>query len=78
MPATWNAQFRTRDIYLLYAFEDVMFRWDHVARTVHMRFIGDRHETRVPNDQRLWNDAICFGHEIDAATYHAGMPGWLN
>ena len=67
-------QFRGRDIFLDYPFEDVMFRFDHYAKRFYRRFYGDPGEAEVPHNNSLLNDAMRFGKETDAATYGAGKP----
>ena len=66
--------FASEDRFIHYDFEDVMFSWDHRTRKVRMKFIGDAHETEVPRDQRLFNEAVAGGREISRASYTAGRP----
>lgn len=67
-------QFRDRDVYLDYDFEDVMFRFEHSTRHFFRKFYGESEEKEVPFDNRLLNDAILGGTEIDAKTYQEGKP----
>ena len=67
-------QFRDRDIFIDYDFEDVMFRYEHSTRRFFRRFYGESNENEVPHDNRLLNDAILGGSEINAKTYQAGKP----
>ena len=67
-------QFRDRDIFIDYDFEDVMFRYEHSTRRCFRRFYGESNENEVPHDNRLLNDAILGGSEIEAKTYQAGKP----
>lgn len=66
--------FKDQDRFILYDFEDVMFFWNHAERKVYMKFVGDGHETEVPHDQRLLNDAILGGQEISRDAYVSGRP----
>ncbi|WP_110946881.1 hypothetical protein [Pseudomonas sp. UBA5706] len=67
--------FAARDVYLDYDFEEVTFRWDHRARTVHVKFYGaDESAELVPADSRLYNDAILYGREISREEYEKGFP----
>jgi len=65
-------QFRDRDIFIDYPYEEVMFRFDHTARVFFRKLYGNAKESSVPHDNRLLNDAIRFGDETDAAAYAAG------
>jgi hypothetical protein len=61
------------DVYLDYAFEDVMFRWDQQRRLIFVKFDGEsENNTPVPHDNRLFNDALRFGIEICKDEYLKG------
>jgi hypothetical protein len=62
------------DVYVFYDFEDVMFRWAASEQKVFRKFVGDshEHETEVPHSNKLFNDALRFGDEIDARKYQGG------
>ncbi|MEW6342935.1 MAG: hypothetical protein AB1704_19930 [Pseudomonadota bacterium] len=60
------------DIFDDYAFENVMFRWDHHARTIYRKFYGKAESGPVHADNRLYNDALRFGDEISVEAYAAG------
>lgn len=66
--------FSQGDVYIDYAFEDVMFRYENSTRLFYRKFDGETEEREVPFDNRLLNDAERFGDECDAATYHKGRP----
>ncbi|HAH32143.1 MAG TPA: hypothetical protein DCL44_07510 [Elusimicrobia bacterium] len=68
-------QFRDRDIYLDYDFEDVMFRYEFTTRRFFRKFYGKSEEDEVRYDNRLLNDAMRFGDETDAKTYQTGKMG---
>jgi hypothetical protein len=67
-------QFRDRDIYIDYDFEEVLFRYECATRRFFRKFYGKPDEDEVPHDNRLLNDAMRFGEEADAKTYQAGKP----
>ena len=67
-------QFRDRDIFIDYDFEDVMFRYEPGSRRFFRKFYGESKEDEVPYDNRLLNDAMQFGDETDAKTYQVGKP----
>jgi hypothetical protein len=62
--------FNVRDICVDYAFEEVRFRWDHVARKIYRKFYRESESTEpVPHDNRLFKDALRFGDEITRDAY---------
>jgi hypothetical protein len=69
-----NERFRQGDVFIDDDFEDVMFRYDAPSRRFFRKFYGESQESEVPHDNRLLNDAIRFGMEMDAASYHFGKP----
>lgn len=73
MPVGKGEHFALRDVYIDYPFEEVMYRWDHVARKVFVRFYGETEVARaLPYDNRLFNDALLYGSEITAEQYEDG------
>ncbi|AJC19362.1 hypothetical protein RO07_00590 [Pandoraea pulmonicola] len=67
--------FRDADVYIDYPFEAVMYRWDHVARDVHVRFYGaDELAAPVAHDNHLFNEAIRFGTQVTRERYEQGNP----
>ena len=64
--------FRYRDVFIDYPFEDVLFRYEHGSRRFFRKFYGESNEKEVPHDNRLLNEAISSGDEIDATNYHTG------
>ena len=63
-------EFSKRDIYIDYAFEEVMFRWDHIKREIYIKFYNKDESTKpIPHDNRLFNDALRFGDEISKEDY---------
>ena len=63
---------RGRDVFIGYDFEDVMFRYEHATDRFFCKFVGKTVEVEVPFDDRLLNDAMRFGEEIDARAYLTG------
>ena len=33
--------FSEKDVYIDYSFEEVMYRWDHKAEKIHVKFYGE-------------------------------------
>ncbi|WP_083941248.1 hypothetical protein [Pseudoduganella violaceinigra] len=65
--------FAENDVFIDYSFEKVMYRWDHVAKKVYVRFYGeDERLEPVPHDNRLYNEAILSGDQIDRENYEKG------
>ena len=69
-----NERFRQGDVFIDYDFEDVLFRYDAGSRRFFRKFYGESKESEVPHDNRLLNDAIRFGNETEAMSYHSGKP----
>ena len=70
MPVEKGSTFDARDVFIDYPFEEVMFRWDHQARKIYVCFYGDGESPEpVPHDNRLFNDALLCGDEIDRLQY---------
>lgn len=69
-----NEQFRIRDIFIDYEYEEVMFRFELSTRRFFKKFYGESKETEVPYNNRMLNDAIRFGDEVDSRAYQAGKP----
>ena len=67
-----NESFRQGDVFVDHDFEEVMFRYEFSTRRLFRKFYGESKEDEIPHDNRLLNDAIRFGEEIDAKTYQAG------
>ncbi|MDH4188196.1 MAG: hypothetical protein OEV08_14490, partial [Nitrospira sp.] len=59
-------------IYIDVEFEKAMFRYHHTSGTYFRKFYGDSKEMIVPRDNRLLNDALRDGLEIDATAYALG------
>lgn len=69
-----NDQFRDRDVFIDFPFEEVMFRYEHATRQFFRKLYGNAKESAVPHDNRLLNDAIRSGDETDAKAYATGKP----
>lgn len=68
-----NEEFAKRDIYVDYPFEQVMFRWSKKEKSFYRKFYGEiEYFEPIPNDNRLLNDALRFGDEIDIWEYKNG------
>ena len=66
--------FAQRDIYIDYDFEEVTYRWDHKLKNVYVRFYGKPEKIEpIPQDNRLFNDALLYGCEITREEYERGF-----
>jgi hypothetical protein len=67
-------RFADADVFVDYSFEQVMYRWDHIAKKIYVRLYGeDEKSSPVPHDGRLFNDALLYGEEISREVYERGM-----
>jgi hypothetical protein len=69
MVLLYSEDFRTRDIYLDYPFEDVKFRWDKQTKKVYRRYYGKK-EDEVDHSSDMFNQAIAAGTEITRDEYY--------
>lgn len=69
-----NEQFRIRDIFIDYEYEEVMYRYEHSTKRFFFKRYGESKEYEVRHDSPMLNDAIRFGDETDSKTYQAGKP----
>lgn len=70
-----GSHFLNRVVFVDYPFERVMFRCDPKSKGVYRKFYGENEDPQaVPDDNRLFNEALRFGDEITAAQYAAGKP----
>lgn len=69
-PVQKGVTFQDRDVFVDYPFEEVMFRWDHQAELIYRCFYGEGEWPEpLPHDNRLFNDALLYGDEIDRQQY---------
>jgi hypothetical protein len=65
--------FDQEDIYIYYDFEEVMFRWDHQSKQVYRKFYSEQEfAAPIPQDNRLYTDALLSGSEITQEEYDKG------
>jgi len=65
--------FAMNDVFIDYAFEEVMYRWDHTTQKIYVRFYGeDESPEPISHDNRLFNDAILSGDAISREQYERG------
>ena len=70
MPIEKGSQFKERDIFVDYPFEEVMFRWDHLQQQAFRKFYGmPEGKDPVPHENRLFNDALLYGSAISKEQY---------
>jgi hypothetical protein len=65
--------FNLKDIYVDYPFEEVMYRWSCEEKRIYVKFYGEEEKNDpVPQDNRLYNDALLYGDEISKEEYQKG------
>lgn len=70
MPINKGELFAYKDVYIDYPFEEVMFRWDHEAEKIYVKFYGkEERQEPVPYDNKLFNDALLYGNEMTKEEY---------
>lgn len=57
------------DVYVIYSFEDVAFRWEHTSGRVFRRFKGTGRESETIHSNRLFTDAQIGGRLATAEEY---------
>jgi len=63
----------TKDIYIDYPFEEVMFRRMKKDGAIYRKFYGEGESSElISHDNRLFNDALLSGDEITQEEYEAG------
>ncbi|WP_434779449.1 hypothetical protein [Neisseria sp. Ec49-e6-T10] len=67
-----SAQLATRDIYIDYDLEEVMFRWDFSKKQAYRKFYNEQEESLVPINNKLYNEVLLFGDEISKEQYEQG------
>lgn len=63
----------TKDVYIDYPFEEVMFRRAQIDGSIHRKFYGqEEFPDAIPRDNRLYNEALLSGNEITRDEYVKG------
>ena len=65
--------FRKGDVYIDFPFEDVLYRYEFKTRRLFCRFYGCP-ENEIPQDSKLFHDAISAGAVTTAERYAQGGP----
>ncbi len=64
---------KTKDIYIDYPFEEVMFRHMRKDGAIYRKFYGESESLElISHDNRLFNDALLSGNEISYEEYKQG------
>lgn len=70
-----GAHFFCRAVFVDYPFESVMFRSDPETKQIYRKFYGQDEGTQaIPEDNRLFNEALRFGAEITELQYATNKP----
>jgi len=63
----------TKEIYIDYPFEEVMFRRNNKNGSVYRKFYGEKESAEpIPHNNKLYNDALLSGNEITHDEYKKG------
>jgi hypothetical protein len=63
----------TKDVYMDYSYEEVMFRRMKKDGAIYRKFYGEEESLElIPHDNRLFNDALLYGEEITKEEYDEG------
>jgi hypothetical protein len=63
----------TKDVYVDYSFEEVMFRRMKKDGAIYRKFYGEKESLElISHDNRLFNDALLYGEEITKEEYDEG------
>jgi len=63
----------TKNIYIDYPFEEVMFRRMSINGSIHRKFYGEFESNElIHSNNKLYNDALLFGMEITKKIYLTG------
>lgn len=66
----------TKDVYIDYPFENVMFRRTKKDGAIYRKFYGEQESSEViSDDNRLFNEALLSGDEITLEEYEIGKKG---
>lgn len=66
-------RFDREDIFVVYSYEAVMFRWNFKEKKIYRKFYGEAESNQsVPEENKLFNESLRFGEEITAAEYWNG------
>jgi len=66
----------TKDVYIDYPFENVMFRRMKKDGAIYRKFYGEQESSEViSDDNRLFNEALLSGDEITLEEYEIGKKG---
>ncbi|MCF6258345.1 MAG: hypothetical protein L3K25_18965 [Gammaproteobacteria bacterium] len=66
----------TKDVYIDYPFEEVMFRRMKKNGVIYRKFYGEEESFElIPHDNKLYSDALLSGNEITKEEYEAGKKG---
>jgi len=65
--------FNTKDVYIDYPFEEVMYRCMKKNGAIYRKFYGEGESSEmISDDNRLFNDALLYGDEITQEDYERG------
>ena len=73
MPIKTGPYLNTKDIYIDYSFEEVLFRRMKSDGSIYKKFYGEEESKRPSSsDDKLYCDALLYGNEITKDDYEKG------
>ncbi len=70
MPIKTGEYLNSKDIYINYEFEEVLFRRECSNKNIYRKFYGEYESKEViAFDNRLYTDAILYGEEVTKEVY---------
>ena len=74
MPIKTGEYLNTKDVYIDYPFEEVMFRRTHKDGLIYRKFYGEEESLQtIPYSNKLYTDALLSGNEITKEEYTNGI-----
>jgi hypothetical protein len=75
MPIKTGPYLDTKEVFIDYPYEEVMFRRDHISGLVYRKFYGDSEFSEpIHHSNNLYNESLLYGDEITRELYEAGKP----
>ena len=75
MPIKTCSYLYSKDVFIDYTYDGVMFRREHLTGLVYRKFYGDSEfPDPIPNNNNLFNESLLYGDEITRELYQIGKP----
>ncbi len=75
MPIKTGPYLDSKDVFIDYPYEEVMFRTEQLTGLIYRKFYGDSEFPEpIPDSNNLFNESLLYGDEITRELYEAGKP----